>query len=500
MRFLEYAGNAVRIQPHDIEVPADDPFKHDLLGRKESVDVLTHLVNSFEGPCVMAVDAAWGNGKTTFLRIWRRHLLNLEFPVVRFNAWETDFAGDPFLALSTELTEGLKEYAGSDDKIHAKINATRKLAKKVMRRAIPGIIRAITAGILDVNPLLEKELGGALASIAEDRFSEYKSAKDSIAEFRSALQEIADTLAKCRDNRPLIVMIDELDRCRPSYAVELLEVAKHFFSVNRIVFVLAVNRSELTHSIKALYGTDFDANGYLRRFVDIDFRLPDPDRKNFIKSALSQIRIDDYFSRTQDVHARIESRQVEKMLQTFFRTPDLSLRQIGQAIHRLGLIFASLRSDQRSFALSAIVALVFRTIDSDLYHRFCRHEIDDLEAIDTLFQKLRPASPSPEDRRAQFEAVIIEGWREIAYEHDRSATSINSPLHLRYKELDDSRNKSNAQDTPEIKHAHAVLSELYELDRLRFGRSGIGFLHSVSRIELLSAGLMDEASPENDKS
>ena len=58
----------------------------------------------------MAIDAAWGNGKTTFLRIWTQYLRNHKFPVVEFNAWETDFSGDPFVALSTELTDGLKKY------------------------------------------------------------------------------------------------------------------------------------------------------------------------------------------------------------------------------------------------------------------------------------------------------------------------------------------------------------------------------------------------------
>ena len=76
-----------------------------------------------------------------------------------------------------------------------------------------------------------------------------------------------------------MVMINELDRCRPSYAVELLEVAKHLFSADRIVFVLAVNCDQLAHSVTALYGNDFDAEGYLRRFFDVDFQLPEPDRR-----------------------------------------------------------------------------------------------------------------------------------------------------------------------------------------------------------------------------
>ncbi len=102
----------MRIQPHDIPVPEEDPFRHDLLDRKKSVEVLTHLVRSFEGPCVLVVDAAWGNGKTTFLKIWRQYLINVGFSVVQFNAWETDFAGDPFLALCTELTDELETHIG----------------------------------------------------------------------------------------------------------------------------------------------------------------------------------------------------------------------------------------------------------------------------------------------------------------------------------------------------------------------------------------------------
>ena len=72
----------IRIQPREIEVPEDNPFKNDLLGRRELVEVLTHLVGSLEGPCVLAVDAAWGNGKTTFLRIWAQYLRQQEFPII----------------------------------------------------------------------------------------------------------------------------------------------------------------------------------------------------------------------------------------------------------------------------------------------------------------------------------------------------------------------------------------------------------------------------------
>ncbi len=474
----------IRIQPREIEVPEDDPFKNDLLGRKEPVKILTHLVGALEGPCVLAVDAAWGTGKTTFLRMWAQHLRNQGFPVVEFNAWETDFSGDPFVALSTELTEGLHEY--TDEPLATKIAETKKGAKEVLRRAVPGLIRLATAGILDLAPLMEKEVGQALASYAEDRLSEYQEAQKSVKAFRHVLQDMAKTLAQSRENRSLIVVIDELDRCRPSYAVELLEVAKHLFSVDYIVFVLAVNRPELAHSIKALYGSGFDAAGYFRRFFDMDFRLPDPERKAFIDAALDAIQIDEYFGRTQDGSARYDYEDVRKLLQGFFRAPDLSLRRIAQAIYRLGLVLASLGSNQQSFATRAVVALILRTIDADLYHRFHCGEASDLEVVDKVFTPSGAITLEEEEVRSFFEKTIILAARDVSGLTD-------SPLLQRYQKLVDAEESDPSSHNPDRKRGEKIIEWAEHIRQGGLGRP-IGFRHSVQRIELLSPDLIGERS------
>ena len=113
-----------------------------------------------------------------------------------------------------------------------------------------------------------------------------KKLKKAVREFKEALLELSNQLSESIPNHPLVFAIDELDRCRPSYAVELLEVAKHLFSVNNVVFVLVINQLELAQSVKALYGQTFDAEGYLQRFFDLDFRLPDPDRSRFVDALL----------------------------------------------------------------------------------------------------------------------------------------------------------------------------------------------------------------------
>ena len=79
----------IRIQPRDLEVPEDAPFLHDRLDRKTPARVLTQIVASVEGPCVLSIDGPFGAGKSTFLRLWTQHLKNKGFPVARLMSTST---------------------------------------------------------------------------------------------------------------------------------------------------------------------------------------------------------------------------------------------------------------------------------------------------------------------------------------------------------------------------------------------------------------------------
>ena len=482
----------IRIQPREIEVPEDDPFKNDLLGRREPAEILTHIVGSIDGPCVLAIDAAWGTGKTTFLKIWAQYLRNERFPVVEFNAWETDFAGDPFVALSTELTNAFQKYP--ENLPADKITAAKKAAEEVLRWAVPGAIRLAMANLLDVGQLAEKEIGQALASYAEYQLSRYQDERESVEKFRTVLQEMAATLSDSRDGRPLVVVIDELDRCRPSYAIELLEVAKHLFTVDHIVFALAVNRAELAQSVRALYGTSFDAEGYLRRFFDVDFRLPESDREAFIEATLKAIQIDNYFNRTKDKDGRQDAAVVRDLLKSFFGTPDLNLRRVAQALHRLGVVFASLRDDQRSFAITAVVALIVRTVDSALYYRFVRGEASDQEVVDAVFSLPGIASFRHEHYGALFEASIITCTHEdVIIMTAMSGDIVDSPLLSHYRsEAEKSSDGPQDPNQEDVRHARKVTSQYDDLFTRISGGKKIGFKYSVERLEMLSTDFIEE--------
>ena len=242
-----------------------------------------------------------------------------------------------FVALTTEITEQLKGAADS-----SKLDEVTSHAKEVQHPKANSRSDSILGRIRTGLPW--SELGHTLSTYAEDAMSGYFAEKQSAANFkRSWCRNWPSPFGNLSGNKPTVVLIDELDRCRPSYAIELLETAKHIFGVDNVVFVLAVNREELAHSVKALYGSEFGANGYLGRFFDIDFRLPAPNRQAFIRNMLSGVGVYQFFEETSDQFAREQGKDVcDPIITLFLSSSDLSLRSIGQSLHRFAVVLSSL--------------------------------------------------------------------------------------------------------------------------------------------------------------
>ena len=479
----------IRIQPRQLDIPEDDPFKNDLLDRKESASALTNILGTIEGPCVFAIEAEWGTGKTTFLNMWTQHLQNEGFQVVSLNAWETDFTGDPFLAISSEVTGQLSNRGNRS--LRVKVARAKAAAAEVAFRAIPAAIRVGTAGLLDVSPILEKELGQFITSYATNRLAKYDEAQASVARFRNSLQEMASTVSSASGDRPLIILIDELDRCRPTYAVEFLEIAKHLFSVDHLVFVAAVNRKELAHSIRAIYGERFDSEGYLHRFFDVDFRLPNVDRRNFIRATADGLGLNHFLERTEDKRGRREFETASRLLTSFLISSALSLRSIEQMLKRFGLIFASLKSDTRTLVEAIAVALLLTTLDFDTYRKFIRGEIQDLDVADAICGNSVNQQFHVDGTGPIFEALLILAGLEIkGYTAFQQGPS-NSPLWGKYNALLEEVKQSGKSNTQDGRYAQAVLAHVEQQIRDPNFSGWLGFGVAIERLELLSNDLAD---------
>ena len=104
-------------------------------------------------------------------------------------------------------------------------------------------------------------------------FDAWADANDKVDKLQNELSKLVSSATDDTTGK-LVVVIDELDRCRPDYALELIESVRHLFAVEGVVVLLAINREELCHSVQNIYGSDFDSDRYLRRFVDVASHAP----------------------------------------------------------------------------------------------------------------------------------------------------------------------------------------------------------------------------------
>ncbi len=237
---------------------------------------------------VMSINASWGMGKTTFLDGLKALMQNDEnaklFNVFRFNVWEHDIFDNPLCPFMYSIYD---EYKEADIRSNL-IKNTRDIGLYIgktwftnaMREKLKFPVDELMEKIkeIDLGEIDPEKIKNCIEESKSNYLDEYisfKKAKDSLEKF------LKDEIDK---NKIKVFIIDELDRCRPDYAIELLETIKHFLNIPQYVFIFAVDFEQLSESVKQLYGRNIDADGYLRRFFDINFNLPNPEIDIFCSS------------------------------------------------------------------------------------------------------------------------------------------------------------------------------------------------------------------------
>lgn len=252
--------------------------ERDIFIRKPFGDHLYNLINNSEENLVLALDSQWGEGKSTFIKMWaNENKYNREKPLetIYFDAFQNDYQKEPFLALASEIYELL------EDKVTCKTTAFKEKAAKVFKTFSRGMIktgvRIGTAGIVSDTLLeqAEKDISELVSeqvdSIISSKFESSKADKLALKNFKEFLSDIARNHTS---SGRIVFVIDELDRCRPDFALDLLENIKHLFSVSGVTFLLVMNRKQLEESVKCRYGSGIDSVTYLQKFIDVWLSLP----------------------------------------------------------------------------------------------------------------------------------------------------------------------------------------------------------------------------------
>lgn len=248
----------------------EDALTQDPLHRKREIEDFLKMLIAVEPPYTFVIDAPWGSGKSFFVKQVARALQmtnpalsqdsakpsttfgNIDeelhkkpYLPIYFNAWEDDHFDNPILPIIASIasTTGEKSVKGGED----------------FRKGIIGAIEAAASLVGyggDINGVIENFSG-------TDFLEQYKNER----ELRGKIDElIKSNLPKIADRA--VIFIDELDRCRPEFAIKVLEQTKTLFQQENIVVVYSTDITQLAHSLQGIYGPRFDGRKYLERFYD----------------------------------------------------------------------------------------------------------------------------------------------------------------------------------------------------------------------------------------
>jgi hypothetical protein len=340
--------------------------------RLESFIAVEH--HFVEGGLVLALNADFGSGKTTFIEMWKNDLLRrrdkgefVPMPVV-LNAWESDHCGDPLVAVLAGLVEAVDSWKGED----APDKSSFKEAMSDLGWFATGLANEYLAKTIGLNPVkaaefVEKKKGGRAPKIP-DFIQLYQHRIDALRKLKTELEG-----AFGGKESKVIVFVDELDRCRPDYAISFLETIKHVFDIEGMVFVLAVDYFHLGVSAKALYGSDLRFDEYFRKFCHRTVALPPPTESQRLQL------VSKYVGKYVEVAGRRMSRinckdgLNERMteLATAFKMPP---RQLQEAFRILGHTMYALDESRRGnirwgIAVGAMVLSCLRVADPKMFMR-----------------------------------------------------------------------------------------------------------------------------------
>jgi hypothetical protein len=262
-------------------------WEGDLWDRERLGIQLTNYVDRLQCGAVLALDARWGEGKTWFVRHWAKHLSDTDHNVIYLDAFANDYLDDAFLVISSEIAAKLDKTA--DKSLVHKFKKAAAVMQQGLLTLAPTLIAsmiscALTGGVIplikiDSDSFKDKldeaidkvtdNIGDKVTEAIQNKIDNYEEEKNSLFAFKRTLAQLAESLDK-----PLVFIIDELDRCRPDFAIRLIERIKHFFDIPKIVFVLVMNKKQFVMGVKKIYGYDDDSSKlYLDKFIDFEVPL-----------------------------------------------------------------------------------------------------------------------------------------------------------------------------------------------------------------------------------
>lgn len=463
------------IKHSELEILAESPFANCKLDREKYAQVLTNIINSYSYGFVLAINNKWGTGKTTFVKMWEQDLKNKEYQTVYFNAWENDFENNPLTALMGELKTLTTKSTETEFK------STLKKAATLTKHIAPIVAKAIADKYIDTNNIKDAIVGvtKGLTDVFENDVNEYSKKKKSISEFRTSLSEF---IANTNKGKPVIFIIDELDRCRPDYAVSILEQVKHFFSVPNIIFILSIDKVQLGNAVRGVYGSDkIDADEYLRRFIDLEYSIPEPETGTFSEYLYEYFNFDDFFAKPERAkysELKFDKTDFLKIARIIFSNSNTSLRE-QEKIFALAKI--SLRAFAENYFVFPFVYLFLTYVKIKKTNLYNNIKLKNL-TIEQLQQSLFEIVGNKINEDNERELIVLEAYLLNFYNN-----SLNSDYSHKSKLYEKDEKGNNKLLISSIINNTKNIDLLHFLESIERRRSGgdLKIEYFLNKIELL---------------
>ncbi|MXW56388.1 MAG: hypothetical protein F4Z59_06895 [Gemmatimonadales bacterium] len=359
--------------------------KSDIFQAKAPGERLANIVGDLAGHAVIVLDGPWGSGKSVFARQWAGLLRQRGHAVVYFDAFEHDHLDDAFFPLFGHLLKA-SDSSGPrlKDSKASLVRTATPLVRAMPRIVADAALRTGTGGLLSLADLQQHVRDARSAetddieAFVEESLEQAATQVECVDGFRDALAAaVANTGDGEQGKAPLVFVIDELDRCRPSYALNVLERVKHLFTVDGICFVLVTHLEGLAAMVKRAYGLE-KADQYLDKFFQLRFdirrilsRGPETSHTRYLRHLAELMGL-------SWNHGQNPTMTINSLVQVH----DLTFR----SQERLMLNLALLKRSKGGFpneihrALSAGLC-VMRTLAPELYHDAARERLGYRDAM-----------------------------------------------------------------------------------------------------------------------
>lgn len=335
-------------------------MKQDILGRTKFVNSIVDFINVLsEGKrgCCFAIDGKWGTGKTYVLDMLEEELNQIQsedtadnrYFVFHYNSWEYDYYDEPLVAIVASMQDEVENKESIwNREVDKKIQAGIEVAKTEVKKMV-GSLAEKHIGVNFVNVI------DAIRKVDQEN-EEKKESYDDFYNFKKAMSDVRTSMGKIAEEKTIVLVVDELDRCMPAYAIKVIERLHHIFEkINNIVVIIAVDSEQLDSSIKTIYGEKTNPKDYMKKIIDITFKLDTGEISLGIYKKYEKFF--PYFKRPDDS----EKELIEKTFSTIWAGVDMRTQEKSMA--KIETLHSLISDEEMDIAVAMLEIFAIRYYD-----------------------------------------------------------------------------------------------------------------------------------------